>query len=120
MLHGKCMFGCPIGAKASTDRTYWPLSIGNGAEIKTWSRVKEITINSKGKVDGALYFDKDGVLQEIKAKVVVICCNGVGTPRLLLNSKSSTFPDGLANSNELVGKNFMIHPCIFGYGSSSE
>lgn len=116
MLHGKCMFGCPIGAKASTDRAYWPLSIANGAQIKTWSRVKEITINSKGKVDGALYFDKDGVLKEIKAKVVVICCNGVGTPRLLLNSKSSTFPDGLANSNGLVGKNFMIHPCIFGYG----
>ncbi len=77
MLHGKCMFGCPIGAKASTDRTYWPLSIEKGAEIRPWSRVKEITVNSNGKVNGALYFDKDNVMQEIKAKVVVVCCNGV-------------------------------------------
>jgi len=116
MLHGKCMFGCPIGAKASTDRTYWPLSIEKGAEVRTWSRVKEITTDKKGKAVGALYFDKNSELQEIKAKVVVVCCNGVGTPRLLLNSTSSLFPDGLANTNGVVGKNFMIHPAIFGHG----
>lgn len=120
MLHGKCMFGCPIGAKASTDRTYWPLSIANGAEIRPWSRVKEITVNKDGRVDGALYFDKDNVLQKINAKVVVVCCNGVGTPRLLLNSKSALFPDGLANSNGMVGKHFMNHPSIYGYGEFEE
>jgi choline dehydrogenase-like flavoprotein len=42
--------------------------------------------------------------------VVVVCCNGIGTPRLLLNSKSNLFPNGLANSSGMVGKNFMIHP----------
>ncbi len=36
--------------------------------------------------------------------------NGIGTPRLLLNSKSAQFPDGLANSSGLVGKNLMFHP----------
>ena len=120
MLHGKCMFGCPIAAKASTDRTYWPLSIEKGAILKTFCRVKEITVNGKGDVDGALYFDKDNNLIEIKAKVVVVCCNGVGTPRLLLNSKSALFPDGLANSNGVVGKNFMMHPAIFGSGIFEE
>jgi len=120
MLHGKCMYGCPIGAKASTDRTYWPKSIEQGAEIRTWSRVKEITIKPNGKVNGALYFNKDGELLEINAKVVVVCCNGIGTPRLLLNSKSSLYPDGLANSNGIVGKNFMIHPAIYGYGETEE
>ena len=120
MLHGKCMFGCPIGAKASTDRTYWPLSIDKGAEIRPWSRVKEITVNEKGEVKGALYFDKDGNLIEIKAKVVVVCCNGIGTPRLLLNSKSSLFPEGLANSNGQVGRNYMTHPYVFGYGVFEE
>ncbi len=39
-----------------------------------------------------------------------MACNGVGTPRLLLNSCSSLFPDGLANSSGLVGKNLMFHP----------
>jgi len=42
--------------------------------------------------------------------VVVLACNGVGTPRLLLNSRSARFPDGLANRSGLVGKNLMIHP----------
>jgi len=113
MLHGKCMFGCPMGAKATADRTYWPLAIENGAEIRTWSRVKEITVDKTGKAEGAIYFDKVGNAQEIKAKVIVVCCNGIGTPRLLLNSKSSLFPDGLGNSNGLVGKNFMVHPSLF-------
>lgn len=120
MLHGKCMFGCPIAAKASTDRTYWPLSIEKGAVLKTWCRVKEITVDKTGKAEGAIYFDKDNKLREIKAKVVVVCCNGIGTPRLLLNSKSSLFPDGLANSNGVVGRNFMIHPAVFGVGIFEE
>ncbi len=112
-LHGKCMFGCPMGAKMSTDRTYWPLAIEKGAEIRTWSRVKEVTVDKNGKAKGAIYFDKDGNTQEVKAKVVVVCCNGIGTPRLLLNSKSNLFPDGLGNSEGLVGKYFMVHPNLF-------
>ena len=60
--------------------------------------------------DGVLYFDEDGALQEQKAEIVVVACNGIGTPRLLLNSKSDRFPDGLANSSGLGGKNLMFHP----------
>jgi choline dehydrogenase-like flavoprotein len=113
MLHGKCMFGCPMGAKVSTDRTYWPLAIDKGAEVRPWSRVREITIDKFGKAKGAIYFDEENNIQEITAKVVVVCCNGVGTPRLLLNSKSKLFPNGLGNTNGLVGKNFMVHPAVF-------
>jgi choline dehydrogenase-like flavoprotein len=40
----------------------------------------------------------------------VLACNGVGTPRLLLNSTSARFPQGLANRSGLVGKNLMLHP----------
>ena len=60
--------------------------------------------------DGVLYYDADGELQEQKAEVVIMACNGIGTPRILLNSKSKYFPDGLANSSGLVGKNLMLHP----------
>jgi choline dehydrogenase-like flavoprotein len=45
--------------------------------------------------------------------VVVVCANGIGTPRLLLNSRSKLFPQGLANSSGMVGKNFMLHPFRF-------
>ena len=109
-LHGKCMFGCPIGSKASTDVTYWRKAIRKGAVVKPWSRVREITVDSQGRARGAVYYDREGAVHEQLAKVVVVCCNGIGTPRLLLNSKSSPFPNGLANSSGLVGKNFMIHP----------
>ena len=109
-LHGKCMFGCPIGAKASTDVTYWRKAIRKGATVKPWSRVREVTVDSRGLARGAVFYDREGNLHEQTAKVVVVCCNGVGTPRLLLNSKSNLFPNGLANSSGLVGKNFMTHP----------
>ena len=48
---------------------------------------------------------------------MILAANGIGTPRLLLNSASSRFPDGLANSSGLVGKNLMLHPWpqIYGY-----
>ena len=50
----------------------------------------------------------------------MICCNGIGTPRLLLNSKSNLFPNGLANSSGLVGRNFMLHPFRFAEGVFEE
>ena len=40
----------------------------------------------------------------------MLACNGIGTPRILLNSKSKLFPDGLANRSGLVGRNLMFHP----------
>ena len=108
-LHGKCMFGCPFRSKASTNITYWPKAIAKGAELITSARVREITVDGQGRAKGVLYYDSEGNLQEQEARVVVVCANGVGTPRLLLNSKSNLFPDGLANSSGMVGRNFMVH-----------
>ena len=78
--------------------------------MKTYCRVREITVGKDGLADGVLYYDADGNLQVQKARAVVLACNGVGTTRLMLNSRSAMFPDGLANSSGLVGKNLMFHP----------
>ena len=107
---GPCDIGCARGAKSSTDITYWPKALAMGAQLKTYCRVREITVGKDGLADGVLYYDADGNLQEQKARAVVLACNGVGTARLMLNSRSATFPDGLANSSGLVGKNLMFHP----------
>jgi choline dehydrogenase-like flavoprotein len=107
---GPCDLGCPRKAKSSTDVTYWPKAIKNGARLITNARVREVTVNDKGEADGVIYYDKDGNEIEQKAKIVVLACNGIGTPRILLNSKSPAFSDGLANSSGLVGKNLMFHP----------
>ena len=95
---------------ASTDLIFWPKALQLGARLKTHARVREILVDNSGKATGVLYYDSDGNLLEQKAQAVVMACNGIGTPRLLLNSTSSLFPDGLANSTGLVGKNLMHHP----------
>ena len=84
--------------------------MANGAVLKTQVRVREITVGRGGLAEGVIYYDDQGNVHEQKARIVVLACNGIGTPRLLLNSKSPVFPDGLANSSGLVGKNLMLHP----------
>jgi choline dehydrogenase-like flavoprotein len=100
---GTCMFGCPEGAKGSTDLTIWPKALAAGAKLVTGARVREITTNGNGLATGALWIDRDGNELRTEADVVVVAANGVGTPRLLLLS-------GLANSSGLVGKRLMLHP----------
>lgn len=107
---GPCIMGCAAGAKGSTDLTYWPVAVREGVELRTRCRVREISIDGNGMADGAIYLDADGVEHKQRAEIVIVACNGVGTPRLLLNSRSPRFPDGLANDSGLVGKNFMFHP----------
>src|SRR5262245_16466512 len=107
---GPCDLGCPTGAKASTDVTYWPKALALGARLETRARVREITLGPNGLADGVLYYDRDGQLRERKAGAVVLAANGIGTPRLLLNSRSSRFPQGLGNRHGLVGRNLMFHP----------
>jgi choline dehydrogenase-like flavoprotein len=107
---GPCISGCSQGAKASTDITYWPAALRAGVELRTRCRVREITVDDRGMARGVIYYDADGVEHHQQAQVVVLACNGVGTPRILLNSRSTSFPDGLANSSGLVGKNLMFHP----------
>ena len=102
-------YGCPRQAKASTDVTYIPEAIKNGAELRVKARVSKIETDSNGKATGALYFDKDGKEHFQPANGIVLAMNGVGTPRILLNSKSNYNPNGLSNSSGQVGKNLMFH-----------
>lgn len=107
---GACLTGCPDRAKASVDHTHWPTALEHGARLITGARVREILVNDRGLATGAVYIDRNGRERKQDAGVVIICANGVGTPRLLLLSTSPSFPDGLANSSGLVGKNLMMHP----------
>jgi choline dehydrogenase-like flavoprotein len=107
---GPCDIGCSRGAKASADVTYWPKALARGAMLKTHARVREITVGKDGLADGVIYYDAAGHVCEQRARIVVLACNGIGTPRLLLSSRSSRFPHGLANSSGLVGRHLMFHP----------
>jgi choline dehydrogenase-like flavoprotein len=117
---GTCLLGCPQGAKASADITYWPAALRQGVRLQTRCRVREITVNDTGMADGVIYYDADGIERRQPAHVVVLACNGIGTPRLLLNSRSTRFPDGLANRSGWVGKNLMFHPYAMVMGVFAE
>ncbi len=78
-------------------------------DLRPNSHVIRITHNKKGLVDGVIYVDNDGAIQRQEAKVVCVAGNSIESPRMLLLSESSMFPDGLANSSGQVGRNYMRH-----------
>ncbi len=107
---GFCFQGCRFGAKWSTLYTELPEGVATGhLEIRPESHVARIEHDKKGRISGVVYFDKDGKEQRQKARVVAVAGNSLETPRMLLNSASSMFPDGLANSSGQVGRNYMRH-----------
>jgi choline dehydrogenase-like flavoprotein len=102
-------YGCEHGAKASTNVSLVPLAIATGnVEIRPRCMAKEITVDPKGNAKSVVYIDPDGVTQEQPAKVIVVSASAVESARLLLNSQSGRFPNGLANDNGLVGKNLVF------------
>jgi len=107
---GTCGSGCPELAKGSADLAVWKAAVHHGAEVITSARVREVTVHPDGRARGAIYIDRDGDEHEITADVVILAANGIGTPRLMLLSKSTLFPEGIGNSSGLVGKNLMLHP----------
>lgn len=86
---GHCTPGCAQGAKASVDITYWPQALRAGVELRTRCRVREITTDERGMASGVIYYDPKGVERFQPAEVVILAANGIGTPRLLLNSASA-------------------------------
>ena len=107
---GFCFQGCKSGAKWSTLYTEIPKGEATGnLEVRPGSMVAKIEHDDSGKVTGVLYFDGDGKLQRQKARVVAVAGNSIESPRLLLNSASAKYPDGLANSSGQVGRNYMRH-----------
>ncbi len=106
---GFCMgFGCEMNAKSSTLASVLPEAEATGrCEIRPLSTVYHVDVNDKGRVDQVRYYDAEGVEQAQKARAVILAANGAETPRLLLMSASTAFPDGLANTSGLVGKYLM-------------
>ena len=106
---GFCMgYGCEANAKSSTLAAMIPLAEATGrCEIRPLSTVFRIETNQKGRVSEVAYLDAGGGQHAQKAKAVIVAANGGETPRLLLMSESSRFPQGLANSSGLVGKYLM-------------
>lgn len=105
---GFCNQGCMPNAKFSTLIHHIPRALKAGAEVLSDCMATRILVNKGGLVTG-VEFNHNGRNYQQKAKIVVLSAFVIETPRLLLNSACSQFPDGLANSSGLVGKYIMPH-----------
>jgi choline dehydrogenase-like flavoprotein len=107
VYRGMCVIGCSTNAKQSVLVTWLPRALDAGAEIRDLAMVGSIEHDAKGLVTGVHYL-REGRWRFQSARNVVVAGYSIETPRLLLNSASGKFPQGLANSSGLVGKNLMV------------
>ena len=103
-------FMCEFGAKSTSMVAMLPIAEATGrCEIRPNSYVAHVELNPEGRATGVTYFDSQKRLQRQRARAVILSANGAETSRLLLNSGSSRFPGGLANSSGMVGKHLMFN-----------
>ena len=103
-------FGCHMGAKSSILVTKLPEADATGNfKLLTGTMCYRINSDNSGRVTGVAYYGPDGSDNTIEADVVILTPFIYDNTRLLLLSKTSRFPNGLANSSGQVGKNLMAH-----------
>ncbi len=107
IYRGFCLQGCKVNAKASPLVTHLPDAIEHGVEIRADSHVTRIEIDAEGRCTGVTY-RHDGREHFQRASAVVVAGYSIETPRLLLNSTSRQFPEGLANDHDQVGRYVMV------------
>jgi choline dehydrogenase-like flavoprotein len=119
VYRGFCTSGCATNAKQSALVTWIPRAVSAGAEIRDLAMVGRIAMSCAGLARGVEYL-REGRWQFQRARHVVVAGYAIETPRLLLMSANGRFPDGLANSSGLVGKNLMAQSNQAVYGTFDE
>ncbi len=103
---GQCNRGCAVNANfSSTNVLLLPALKTGKLTLVTDAMAREVTTDASGLATGVSYIDRKTLKdQHVRARVVVLAASACESARLLLNSKSSRFPEGLANSSGVVGK----------------
>jgi choline dehydrogenase-like flavoprotein len=108
IYRGFCLQGCKVNAKASPLITHIPDALAHGAEIRPNSHVSRVLVDDRtGRATGVTYVH-DGREFRQRAKLVIVAGYSIETPRLLLLSTSTRFPDGLGNEHDQVGRYLMV------------
>ncbi|WP_178102817.1 GMC family oxidoreductase [Pseudomonas sp. gcc21] len=108
VYRGFCVTGCSTNAKQSVLNTWLPRALKAGAEVRDLAMVGRIETGPDGLASG-VHYHREGSWHFQRARHVVVAGYAIETPRLLLNSANPRYPEGLANSSGLVGKNLMVH-----------
>jgi choline dehydrogenase-like flavoprotein len=107
-----CQRGCAIRANFQSPTVLIPPALATGnLTIRTSAHVYEVTLDARGRASGVRFIDtKTGAAHHVEARSVVLGASTCETARILLQSKSAGFPDGLANSSGHVGRNLIDTP----------
>ena len=108
VYRGFCVSGCSTNAKQSALIVWIPRAVKAGAEIRDLAMVGRIETDPVSGLVSGVHYCREDRWRFQKAKNVVVAGYAIETPRLLLNSASPRYPEGLANSSGLVGKNLMV------------
>lgn len=108
IYRGFCQQGCKVNAKASPLITHIPDALAHGGEVRADSMVTRVRIDERtGRANGVHYV-RGGVPRFQRARNVIVAGYSIETPRLLLNSASRRYPDGLCNDFDQVGRYLMV------------
>jgi len=104
-----CNRGCSIKANYQSPTVHLPPALASGnLDILTDAIVHEVTLGSNGLANGVHFIDKvTGMQHHVKAKAIVLGASSTETIKVLLNSKSNRFPEGMGNTSGLLGKYLM-------------
>ena len=104
-----CGRGCSIRATYQSTTVHLPPALATGKlDILVDAMVREVMLDKNGRASGVAYVDKTtGKSHEARARAVVLGASSCETVRILLNSKSAQFPQGLANSSGKLGRYLM-------------
>jgi choline dehydrogenase-like flavoprotein len=108
VYRGFCLQGCKVNAKASPLITHIPDALAHGAEVRADSMVARIEVDERTGRAGGVHYIRDGRHRFQRARLVIVAGYSIETPRLLLNSASKRFPEGLCNDHDQVGRYLMV------------
>ncbi len=108
---GNCTEGCDTGSFFSSPWFFLPEAHKTGnLELRTNALAKNILVGDDGRAAGVSYIDRHSKQEvEVRAKAVVVSASCVESARILLNSKSRHWPNGIANSSGQAGRNLCDH-----------
>ena len=103
---GQCGRGCATHANFSSTSVLLPPALATGKlRIITNAMAREVLTDDSGLASGVSYVNRtDRRDYSVRARIVVLAASACESARLLLNSTSGRFPDGLANSSGVVGR----------------
>ncbi|WP_068185653.1 GMC family oxidoreductase [Mycobacterium sp. UM_CSW] len=121
IYRGYCLQGCKVNAKASPYVTHLPDALAHAVEIRANCMAARVELDESGAARGVVYYDEAGGTERLqRAKAVAVAGYSIETPRLLLNSVSDRFPNGLGNNDDQVGRYVMVQGATQSAGRWSE